>query len=232
MQNTVLKAPCGDEAVEVRIGAQTTMKEHFVAPRVRQVAGGFGYRFGKRLFDIVMSFLAIVILALPMLILAIVVRLDSPGPALYKQERLGKNGKPFKVLKFRSMRLDAEKAGAQWAAENDPRVTRVGAFLRKCRFDELPQFFCVLAGNMSLVGPRPERPMFYDEFDKYIDGFRQRLLVTPGLTGLAQVRGGYDLQPEQKIVYDVEYIETRSFRRDLEILFATVKVIFSHNGAR
>lgn len=189
------------------------------------------YRIIKRAFDIVASLIAIILLAIPMAIIAILIKRDSPGPVLYKQERLGKNERPFMVLKFRSMRKDAERGGAQWASENDPRTTKVGAFLRQHRLDELPQFFCVLAGSMSLIGPRPERPCFYDEFDKYIDGFRQRMLVKPGLTGLAQVRGGYDLEPEEKIVYDVQYIETRSLIADLKILFETVAVIFNRSGA-
>ena len=228
MQNTVSKAPCGDETVEVRIGAQTTMKEHFVAPRVRQVAGGFGYRFGKRLFDIVMSFLAIVILALPMLILAIVVRLDSPGPALYKQERLGKNGKPFKVLKFRSMRLDAEKTGAQWAAENDPRVTRFGRILRKCSIDELPQLFNVFKGNMSLVGPRPPLP---SETAEYTDYDKLRLLVTPGITCTWQIAPHRNDMPFSKWVeMDLTYIENRTTLLDIKIILKTPIAMLKATG--
>ena len=233
MQSTEPKVnnPSSDELIEIRIGDKPVMKKRCVAPRVTKVSGGLFYRAVKRTFDFLASLFAILVLALPMAIIAVCIKLDSEGPVLYKQERLGKNGRPFGVLKFRSMRVDAEAGGAQWASENDPRVTKVGAFLRKCRLDELPQFFCVLAGQMSLVGPRPERPFFYDEFDKYLDGFRQRLLVTPGLTGLAQVSGGYDLDPEEKIVYDVQYIETRSLLTDLKIIFKTVAVIFSHDGA-
>ena len=190
-------------------------------------------RFTKRAFDILVSAVCLVAFSPLILFCYLAVKLEDGGPAVYKQERIGLHGKAFNILKFRSMRIDAEDGGPKLSSgETDNRLTKVGKMLREHHLDELPQLWNVFRGDMAFIGPRPERPMFYDEFDKYIDGFRQRLLVTPGLTGLAQVRGGYDLQPEQKIVYDVEYIETRSFRRDLEILFATVKVIFSHNGAR
>ncbi len=190
------------------------------------------YNFFKRLFDIVISVLALLLLAIPMIIIGIIIVCDSKGPAIYKQERLGKNGKPFMLYKFRSMHLDAENNGAQWASENDTRCTRIGLFLRKSRIDELPQFFNILAGHMSLVGPRPERSYFYNEFEKYIHGFSQRLKVLPGLTGLAQVNGGYDLLPEEKIVYDMEYIKSRSFLLDIKCLIKTVAIIFNHHGAR
>lgn len=190
------------------------------------------YEFFKRLFDIVFSLCALILCALPMLILSIMIRLDSEGPAIYKQERLGKNGKPFFVYKLRSMYMDAEFFGVQWAAENDSRCTRIGGFLRKSRLDELPQFWNILIGQMSLVGPRPERPFFYGEFEKTIHGFSHRLKVRPGLTGLAQVNGGYDLLPEEKIVYDMRYIATRSLRLDACCIFKTVSVLFNHRGAR
>ena len=186
----------------------------------------------KRLVDIVLAFLGLAILFIPMLIIALVIRLDSPGPALFMQERLGKNGKPFIMVKFRSMRMDAEVNGPQWAQKNDNRCTKVGRFLRKSRVDELPQLVNILMGEMSFVGPRPERACFYDEFETYIPHFRQRLLVQPGLTGLAQVNGGYELKPEEKIVYDLEYIANRSVRMDLLCIWKTVLVVFSHDGAR
>ena len=158
-------------------------------------------------------------------VIALAVKLDSPGPVFYRQERLGKNGKPFQLVKFRSMRTDAEKAGAQWAKEHDPRVTRMGHIMRACRLDELPQFWGVVKGDLSLVGPRPERAVFYDAFEKYIPGFKQRLMVTPGITGLAQVNGGYDLKPAEKIQYDVEYIKHQSFGMDMAILMKTVMTV-------
>ena len=190
------------------------------------------YRVVKRTFDIVASSIALIILALPMLIIAVAIKLDSPGPVFYRQERLGKDGKPFMLLKFRSMKIDAEKNGAQWAVEDDPRITRVGRFIRNCRLDETPQFLQVITGKLSLIGPRPERTIFYKEFEKHIPGFSQRLAIRPGISGLAQVVGGYDFLPEEKIKYDLEYIKNQSLFLDIKILFKTVVVVFSHNGAR
>lgn len=190
------------------------------------------YDIVKRTFDIVVSLCVLCVALIPMLIIAIIIKADSKGPAFFVQERLGYKGKKFKIIKFRSMVLDAEKDGAKWATESDDRVTDVGKFLRKTRLDELPQFVNILFGQMSLVGPRPEREKFYELFDLYIDGFRQRMLVKPGLTGHAQVNGGYDLMPEEKIKFDVEYIKNRSVGMDLKCIFNTVKVIFTGNGAR
>lgn len=197
-----------------------------------QVSDGKGYLFIKRLFDIVAAIVAGIVLLIPMLIVALCIRLDSKGPALFKQERLGKDGKPFIMYKFRSMRLDAENNGPQWAAQNDQRCTKLGTKLRKSRLDELPQLINILKGDMSFVGPRPERAYFYDEFGRYIPHFRDRLLVRPGLTGHAQVNGGYNLTPEEKIVYDMEYIAKRCVRMDLQCIWKTVQVVFSHDGAR
>ena len=190
------------------------------------------YRLLKRGGDILFSLIFGTILLLPMLLIAAWVRLDSKGPALFKQERVGKNGKSFVMLKFRSMGLDAEKDGPQWAQKEDDRVTRAGRILRATRLDELPQLWNILLGHMSLVGPRPERECFYQEFETYIHGYRHRLVVRPGLTGWAQVNGGYDLSPEEKIVYDMEYIEKRSLGMDLRCLFKTIRLIFTHEGAR
>ena len=131
------------------------------------------------------------------------------------------------------MYLDAEKAGAQWSSgKHDARITGIGRFLRKFHLDELPQLLCILKGDMSIVGPRPEREVFYDEFEKYIHGFCQCLKVKPGLTGLAQVSGGYNLKPEEKIVHDIQYIKTRSLWTDIKIMFATVKVVFRGKDAK
>ena len=190
------------------------------------------YDFFKRLFDLAFSLVAFVALFIPMLIIGAVVCATSKGPALYKQERVGLNGKRFTLYKFRSMRIDAEVLGAQWAVDDDPRVTKFGRFMRMTRLDELPQLLNITKGDMSLVGPRPERPVFYDKFAEYIDGFDERLKVVPGLTGLAQISGGYNLKPEEKVVYDIEYIETRSFWLDLKLIFGTVAVVFSHDGAK
>lgn len=191
------------------------------------------YSFFKRFFDIVFSLFALIVLLIPMLIIAVIVKLTSPGSALYKQERLGKDGVSFEIIKFRSMYVDAENNGAQWSdGENDERITPFGKFLRRTRMDELPQFAQILTGKMSLVGPRPERECFYEKFETYIHGFSERLKVKPGLTGLAQVSGGYDLRPEEKVVYDIEYIKKRSLWLDLKCILLTVRIIFSHNGAR
>jgi exopolysaccharide biosynthesis polyprenyl glycosylphosphotransferase len=195
-------------------------------------ASNKGYLFLKRAADIVASLLVLILALVPMLFLAAAIKLDSKGPVLYKQERLGKDGKPFLIFKFRSMYTDAEKDGPQWADRVDNRCTRVGRFIRKTRLDELPQAWNILKGEMSLVGPRPERAYFYDQFETYIHGFRHRLLVKPGLTGLAQVNGGYDLEPEEKIIYDMEYIKHRSVKMDLHCIFKTIRLIFTHEGAR
>ncbi len=220
-----------DQGAQVIVPYETD-KEYFIDPP-KKIRGGIFYKIIKRLFDIVVSFCALVVLAIPMIIIAMIVRLTSEGPAIYKQERLGKNGKSFEILKFRTMIKDSEVDGAQWSTgDDDPRITPVGRILRKFRLDELPQFWNILNGSMSFVGPRPERDCFYEEFEKYIHGFRHRLCVTPGLTGLAQVNGGYDLKPEEKIVYDMEYINNRSIINDIKIMFKTVAVIFTHDGAK
>lgn len=191
------------------------------------------YRFLKRCFDFFASLIASLVLLPIMIILAVAIKVDSKGPVFYKQERLGKDGKKFMLYKFRSMRVDAERNGATWASSNDERCTKVGKFIRLVRLDELPQIpFNILVGNLSFIGPRPERKCFYDEFAKYIEGFEQRLYVKPGLSGLAQVNGGYDLKPEEKIVFDIEYIEKRSIWMDIRIIFKTIAVIFKHDGAR
>lgn len=207
-------------------------KKIYFVPRVGKVPSKFLYRAIKRMFDFCASFVALIILALPMLIIAIAIRWDSKGPIIYCQKRLGLDGKQFTLYKFRSMRQDAEKNGVKWADEHDNRVTKVGRYLRDHRLDEFPQFFNILFGQMSLVGPRPERKCFYDEFEQYIVGFSQRLKVVPGLTGLAQISGGYDLKPEEKIQYDVRYIMTRSLWLDLKIIFKTIFIVFNRNGAR
>ena len=189
-----------------------------------------GYFFVKRVADVTLSLAALAVLAVPMAVIALAVKLDSPGPVFYRQERLGKNGKAFQLVKFRSMWTDAEKNGAQWAKAHDSRVTRMGRIMRVCRLDELPQFWGVVKGDLSLVGPRPERAVFYDAFERYIPGFKQRLMVTPGITGLAQVNGGYDLKPAEKIQYDIEYIKKQSFSMDMLILLKTITIVLL--GAR
>lgn len=199
---------------------------------VKEYKAGLVYALTKRGLDIVGSILGLVIMFIPFILICTIIVADSQGGPFYSQVRLGKDEKPFRLYKFRTMNIDAEADGMRWAEDNDPRVTKIGKFLRKTRLDELPQLINILAGQMSLVGPRPERPEFYDIFDTYIVGYRQRMKVLPGLTGYAQVMGGYDLQPEEKIVYDIEYIENQSLRMDLYCILKTFGVVFTGNGAR
>lgn len=190
------------------------------------------YTFIKRLFDIAVSVIGIIILFIPMVIVYIIIAATSEGNPIYRQERLGLNGKSFYIYKFRTMYENAEKDGAQWSkGEEDERITPIGKVLRRIRFDEVPQLFNCISGELSLVGPRPEREVFYKEFETYVHGFSQRLLVKPGITGLAQINGGYTLKPEEKIVYDIEYIKTRSLMNDLKILLSTVSVVIRGEGS-
>lgn len=191
------------------------------------------YSFVKRAFDFIVCLLALILCAVPMLIIAIIIKASDGGPVFYSQDRLGYKGKTFKLVKFRTMRVDAESSGAQWSqGDKDPRITKVGSFLRKTRLDEIPQLWACVIGQLSLIGPRPEREIFYNEFEKHVHGFSERLKIKPGLTGLAQVSGGYDLRPEEKLAYDLEYIKNRSIWLDIKILFKTVGVVFSHKGAK
>ncbi|PAK29976.1 UDP-phosphate N-acetylgalactosaminyl-1-phosphate transferase [Bacillus velezensis] len=186
----------------------------------------------KRFMDIVFA-LAGLLAALPVMgLFSILIRLESPGPAFYKQERVGKDGKPFYLYKLRSMKIDAEKSGAVWALKKDPRVTKVGAFIRRTRIDELPQLVNVLRGEMSLIGPRPERPVFTEQFQDEIPGFTERLAVKPGLSGWAQVNGGYDMTPREKLMFDLYYIRNLTFSLELKIMLKTCKVIWTGDGAR
>jgi len=190
------------------------------------------YPYIKRGMDILFVLLATPF-ALPIVLLfAALIKLETPGPAFFFQERVGLHGRNFQVIKLRSMGVNAEKNGAQWATKNDPRVTKVGAFIRKTRIDELPQLLNVLKGEMSLIGPRPERPVFTEKFSKEIPGFKDRLQVKPGITGWAQVNGGYDITPREKLELDRYYIQHMSFWLDVKILFKTVKVCLTGDGAR
>jgi len=188
----------------------------------------------KRLVDIALALVGIV-LSLPLMIAtAILVRLDSPGPILFRQERTGAHGRPFTLLKFRSMRADAEKhTGPVWATQDDPRITRVGKFIRRTRLDEMPQLFNVLAGSMSMVGPRPERPQFVRELEEKIPYYNQRHIVKPGITGWAQINYPYGNTLEdalQKLQYDLFYLKYQSTIFDLSILFHTVKTVILRKG--
>lgn len=190
------------------------------------------YSVIKRLMDIIIALTGLILTTPILLFFCIAIKLDTPGPAFYLQERVGRNGKYFKVIKLRSMGVDAEKKGAQWADKNDPRVTKIGAFIRKTRIDEIPQFFNVLQGDMSMIGPRPERPMFTAQFNEEIPDFVKRLAVKPGVTGWAQVNGGYDITPKEKLKLDLYYIENSSLLMDLKIIFKTVRIVLTGEGAR
>ncbi|ARI79122.1 sugar transferase [Halobacillus mangrovi] len=190
------------------------------------------YVFARRFIDIVLAIAGLVIFIPLLLILSIAIKVDSKGTVFYPQERVGMLGKPFLLLKLRTMKMDAEKDGPRWAEIDDPRVTRVGKILRKTRLDELPQLINVLKGEMSFIGPRPERPVFTEIFNQETPGFVNRLAVKPGLTGWAQVNGGYDISPEEKLAYDLEYIRKSSILLDIKILLLTFKIVFTGKGAR
>lgn len=190
----------------------------------------------KRVFDIVISVLLLLVTAPLMLATALLIKLDSPGPVFYRQERVGQNGAGFMVMKFRSMRTDAEKDGKpRWASANDDRVTRLGQVIRRLRIDELPQLINVLRGQMSLVGPRPERAFFVEQLLQQIPYFAVRHSVKPGVTGWAQVRYQYGATVEdsqEKLQYDLYYVKNHSLFLDLVVLFETVGVVLTGKGAR
>jgi exopolysaccharide biosynthesis polyprenyl glycosylphosphotransferase len=187
----------------------------------------------KRLLDVGVSAL-VLIAGLPFwLLIAVAIKIETPGPVLYKQERVGKDGERFNIIKFRSMVVDAERAGPQWAGRRDPRITKVGWVLRKLHLDEFPQLWNVLTGHMSLVGPRPERPVFVEKLSKEIPLYPRRLKVRPGITGWAQVKHVYDESIEdvrKKVQYDLFYIENMSLRMDLKILANTVSHMLLGKG--
>ncbi len=187
----------------------------------------------KRVFDLVLSTLLVVILSPFMVLVSVLIRLESPGKVLFRQTRTGRNGCPFTIIKFRSMQQDAEKNGAKWASESDPRITRVGGIIRKLRIDELPQLYNILKGDMSFIGPRPERPEFDSEFRDEIPFYMFRYLVKPGLTGWAQVNYGYGASLEdakQKLQYDLYYVKNYSFQLDVEILIRTARIVLFAHG--
>jgi lipopolysaccharide/colanic/teichoic acid biosynthesis glycosyltransferase len=171
-----------------------------------------------------------------MLVTALLIKLESPGPVLYRQERVGLNGRHFNVIKFRSMRTDAEKDGRpRWASAKDDRVTRVGRVIRRLRIDELPQIFNVLLGNMSIIGPRPERPFFVEQLARELPYYGLRHSIKPGVTGWAQVRYPYGATVEdslQKLQYDLYYVKNHNLMLDLLVLFETVGVVLTGKGAR
>jgi sugar transferase (PEP-CTERM system associated) len=189
----------------------------------------------KRLLDLVLAAAGLVVTAPLMLLTALAIRLESPGPVLYTQDRVGENGRLFTLYKFRSMRPDAEDGTPVWAGHNDCRVTRVGRYIRRARLDELPQLWNVLLGDMSFVGPRPERPYFVDRLSAAVPYYVERHSVKPGVTGWAQVKYRYGSSVEdaiEKLRYDLYYIKHQSIVFDLTIVLDTVKVILSGKGAQ
>jgi len=232
---------------------------HLAPEQVSRVVGGLTW---KRLLDVVLSSVALMILSPLMLIAALVVKVTSPGDVLFVQERVGLNrrttdrrrsrsyrgsnrrdkdrrfavsfGKPFRMYKFRTMVADAEKGVPVWAQKNDSRITPVGALMRRTRIDELPQFVNVLRGDMSIVGPRPERAFFIAQIEKELPEFQDRLRTKPGITGLAQVELGYTNTVDgmhDKLGYDLQYIKDLKPQSDLKILFKTVSVVLTGKGA-
>ena len=194
------------------------------------------YRAAKRTFDVVSVILGLVVLSPLLLLAAVLVKATSKGPIIYSQTRVGKDGQLFEIFKFRTMRVDAEKdSGPVWAKTNDNRLTPVGGFLRKTHVDELPQLINILKGEMSLIGPRPERPVFVEDFKEKITDYERRLDVKPGLTGLAQVFHRYDEtinDVRKKVKYDLLYIKKVCFLSDLRILLRTVRVVITGEGAK
>jgi sugar transferase (PEP-CTERM system associated) len=192
-------------------------------------------RFVKRMLDLSLSIIVFIVAAPFMVLTALAVKLDSAGPVLYSQERVGENGRVFKIYKFRSMRTDAERGTPIWARDKDDRITRVGRFIRLTRLDELPQLWNVMSGDMSFVGPRPERPFFVEQLAQEIPFYMQRHAVKPGLTGWAQVKYQYGSSIEdamEKLRYDLYYIKHLSIVFDLTIVLDTVKVILFGKGAK
>jgi lipopolysaccharide/colanic/teichoic acid biosynthesis glycosyltransferase len=241
-----------DELIQLRLSGVTVLPAHSFAERVlrrvpltllRPSDLAVGERLnsplqaaGKRIVDLALSALLLLLASPLLLALAVVIKLDSKGPVFYSQERTGRGGKPYRVRKLRTMRKDAETlSGPVWASQKDPRVTRVGAFLRRTRLDEIPQVFAVLRGDMSFVGPRPERPFFVSQLKAQIPFFGLREAVKPGITGWAQIRYPYGATVEDarnKLEYDLYYVQHQSIFLDLAIVFHTAKTVLFGRGAR
>lgn len=196
---------------------------------MRRMQPSKGYLIIKRCIDILVGIIGLLLLSPIFLVMAIAIKLDSSGPVFFSQKRVGKNGKMFMIHKFRTMVKDAEaKTGPIWAKNEDPRITKVGKFLRKTKLDELPQLWNLLKGQMTLVGPRPERPEFTEQFVQIIPAFARRLDVTQGITGLAQLRNGYDDCPisiYKKLRFDVKYMKVMSLSVDIRLLMETIRAV-------
>ncbi len=192
----------------------------------------FMFRAEKKIIDILFSFIGLIVSIPVIAVAAILIALETEGPIIYTQDRVGKDGHVFRIYKLRTMCSNAEEDGIRWAQRNDPRVTKVGRFLRKTRIDELPQLINVLKGEMSIVGPRPERPHFINEFSRELPQFLERLAVKPGITGWSQVNGGYDLTPAEKLEKDLFYIKNQSILLDMKIILKTIRIVITFEGAR
>ena len=190
------------------------------------------YKKVKRVLELLVAILLLIIVIPTCLIACIFIVIESSGNPFYVQERVGLNGRKFMMYKLRSMYLDAEKNGHQWAIKNDHRITKVGKFIRRTRIDEFPQIINIIKGEMSFIGPRPERPEFVNEFLKYIPDFNDRIKIKPGITGWAQVNGGYELTPKEKLEFDKYYIDHESLYLDTLIFLKTIQVVFTGYGSR
>ncbi|HCG98229.1 MAG TPA: sugar transferase [Actinobacteria bacterium] len=222
------------ELYEIYIGRvdHTLISDIPLVQLTREPAPDWVYAL-KRFLDIVGAVVALVVASPVMFVAAIAVKLSSPGPLIYKQVRVGKREKPFDVYKFRTMVENAEAmSGPVFATEDDPRITPVGRFLRRFRIDEFAQLINILKGEMSFVGPRPERPFFVEQFKSEISGYGERFKVKPGVTGLAQINGSYTTNPRNKLKYDLIYIYHQSLFLDLKIALETIKVLLTGRGAR
>ncbi len=186
----------------------------------------------KRIFDIVFSIVLLIFTSPILLVSFIIVYFQDFKNPLFSHKRVGLSNKEFKLYKVRTMIYNIEKSGVKWTSFNDSRITWFGKLIRKIRIDELPQLFNVIKGDMSIIGPRPELEFFYIEFEKKIFNYRDRLKVKPGVTGWAQVNGGYNLTPEEKLQLDLYYIRNRGYSLDIKIIIRTIKVIFTGDGAR
>ena len=223
--------------VGVDVGNETNPAHLLGTPLWLTITNDLQHAGGKRRFDILMSLLLLLLTGPLMLFVISILWLSSLGraPVFYRQQRVGLNGSIITLLKFRSMRVDAERDGVRMAALNDPRVTLIGRWIRRTRIDELPQLLNVLRGEMSLVGPRPERPEFVAQYADELDGYSLRHLVKPGITGWAQVKYGYGENLRDaavKLYYDIDYIRNSSLLRDVVILLLTVPVVLMGKGAR
>ena len=209
-------------------GGRTIQLMNIPVYRCKRSDASLIYTFIKRVGDIVISAVGLVVLSPVILITAICIKSEDGGPVFYKQKRLTLNGKEFDVIKFRSMRVDAEKDGkARLAAEDDDRITKVGKIIRKCRIDEIPQILNILSGSMSIVGPRPERPEIMEEYKDSLPEFALRLQVKAGLTGYAQVYGKYNTPPYDKVQMDLMYVANQSLFEDFRLILMTIKIMLT-----